>query len=339
MSGRGSISSWDTSLVSRRSSDGKGSYEPILPFGGKSHYPVDGFETDGFSSRSSSSSKHKKTSFRYAKLPSGNNNNNNNMSDADSVVSAGSSKDRVDVNSMHEAFQTASAVSLLLFIIYMTYFSVLLLFLAIPMLSSVPGGFFDDNGMFKFISIGFKQHSALASFIWGVCTTFIGFTRLLSVVLYIKRPFNAIAYGLLITVTMGAGIVTVRYDEVEEMHIAAAGVWIASSLIFYGVVGAFNGIYSQKHGGIGMKITWSLNVACALLFLTFIIKFNSAGRNPQDFLIAGINEYATAFLILCMDFQIAFSIHTRFLWSAGLFSQVECCCCAPQEEEEQGMPV
>jgi hypothetical protein len=233
--------------------------------------------------------------------------------------------DKVHVDSLPAAFESATAQTLMVFIMTMTYVSVLCLFISIPVLAAVPGGFFDDDGMFKFISIGFKQHSALASFIWGVCTTFIGFTRFIGIVLYVRSPLRTILYSLLITVTMGAGIVTVRYDEVIEMHFVAAALWIISSLFFYGVVGAFNRAYSEVNGGLGMKIIWTLNVISATLFLVFIIKFNVSGRDPADFLAAGVNEYVTAFLILCMDYLLAFSIHTQFLGTASLLSEIRCC--------------
>lgn len=230
--------------------------------------------------------------------------------------------DKIYVSSFSDAFQTKTAQTLTVFVIDMTYVSILCLFLAIPLLAAVPGGFYDDDGMFKFISIGFKQHSAVASFIWGVCSTFIGFTRLLAIAFYVRSPLMTIFYCLLLTVTMGAGIVTVRYDEVVEYHFVAAGAWIASSLLFYGGVGAWNRAYSAVNVGIGMKIVWCLNVITAVLFLVFVIMFNTSGRNKQDFLIAGINEYATAFLILFMDFLLAFSIHSRFLQGADLLSEI-----------------
>jgi hypothetical protein len=253
-----------------------------------------------------------------------------------SKISSSQKKEEVlHVESIPEAFETATAQTLMVLIIGMTYLSVVCLTVAIPVLSSVPGGFYDSNGMFKFISIGFKQHSALASFIWGVCSTFIGFTRLISIVLYVRSPLRAIVYVLILTVTMGSGIVTVRYDEVVDYHVAAAATWIASSLIFYGVVAAFNSAYSEVNGGVGMKIVWVLNIISALLFLGFIIRFNQYGRDPNDFTVAGINEYITAFLILVMDFLLAFSIHTRFLQGADLFSELF----AAKGKVEKGMRV
>lgn len=226
------------------------------------------------------------------------------------------------IHGLHLAFDSPSAQTLMVFVTYMTYLSVLCLFLCIPMLAAVPGGFFDEDGMFKFISIGFKQHSALSSFIWGMCSTFIGFTRLIAVVLYVRSRVRTVVYALLLTVTMGAGFVTVRYDEVVEMHFAAAAVWIASSLLFYGLVGAFNRSYSRVNGGIGLKIVWCLNVVTAALFLTFILLFNTSVRSRQYFMIAGMFEYATAFLILFMDFVLAFSVHTRFLGGADLLTDI-----------------
>lgn len=234
-------------------------------------------------------------------------------------------EERVYVDSLPAAFESATAQTLMVFIVNMTYLSVICLCLTIPLLSSVPGGFYDKDGMFKFISIGFKQHSALASFIWGVCTTFIGFTRFIAIVLYVRSPLRTILYSLLLTTTMGAGIVTVRYDEVIEMHFAAAGVWITSSLVFYGVVGAFNKAYSEVNRGAVMKVFWSLNIVSAVLFLVFLMRFNTAGRDPNDFLIAGISEYITAFLILVMDLLLAISIHTRFLGSAWLLTEIHLC--------------
>lgn len=250
---------------------------------------------------------------------------------------------RIVVDSVGSAFSTVTAEKLLVFIINMTYFCVLLLFIAIPMLVAIPGGFYEESGEFKFISIGFKQHSALASFIWGVSTTFIGFARLLSIVMYIKSPLSTIILSLLITVSVGAGIVTVRYDEVIDMHIAAAATWIATSLVFYAFVAAFNGIYSNTNGGsAGIKITWTLNVLSALLFLGFIIKFNLGGRNQTDFLVAGVCEYATAFLILFIDFQVAYSIHGRFLKNASLLTDIQwcaccasCCCCGSASGDDE----
>lgn len=108
------------------------------------------------------------------------------------------------------------------------------------------------------------------------------------------------------------------------MHFAAAGTWIASSLVFYGVVGAFNRAYSAVNRGIIMKVVWCLNVVSAILFLTFIIIFNVGGRNADIFTAAGINEYITAFLILTMDYLLAHSIHSRFLQGANLFSGIVC---------------
>lgn len=229
----------------------------------------------------------------------------------------------VIVDSVSAAFETVTAQKFLVFIILMTYLSITCLIVAIPTMSSVPGGFYDNEGMFKFISIGFKQHSALASFIWGICTTFIVIVRFIGIVMYVRSPRLAILYSILLTVTVGAGIVTVRYDEVIDMHFAAAGIWIGSSLVFYGTVGAFNRAYSSVNGGRGMKIIWGANVITALMFLAFIIQYNANGRkNPGDFTAAGVNEYITAFLILVMDFILAFSIHTRFLHSADLLSNL-----------------
>lgn len=296
--------------------------------GGDSSHPytfVPQLSTDDFASSAGSSTSSRKShrQFRRGKhvFPK-----TNRMDYLDSV-SDESDTDSVYVDSLPAAFESATAQTLMVFIVTMTYISVLCLFLAIPLLASVPGGFFDEDGMFKFISIGFKQHSALASFIWGVCSTFIGFCRLVAIILYVRSPLRTILYSLLLTVTMGAGIVTVRYDEVIGMHFVAAALWIASSLAFYAVVGAFNRAYSEVNGGLGMKITWSLNIVSALLFMSFIIKYNAAGRNPSDFLVAGVNEYITAFLILVMDFLLAFSIHTRFLGGAGLLEEVKCSCC------------
>jgi hypothetical protein len=106
------------------------------------------------------------------------------------------------------------------------------------------------------------------------------------------------------------------------MHFVAAAIWIASSLVFYMLVGAFNKNYSSVNGGVGLKIAWTCSFICAMMFLAFIIVFNSAGRDPNHFLIAGINEYLTAFFILVMDFMMTHSIHTRYLNGADIFSEM-----------------
>ncbi len=141
--------------------------------------------------------------------------------------------------------------------------------------------------MFKFISIGFKQHSALASFIWGMCTTYIGFARFMAIIFYVKSPLCTILYSLLPAVTMGAGIVT--HGEVWRGHWHALcgcrrldsifsnvlwGSWLIQQSLLRSQRGA-------RHEG---DVVFKLNVIWATLFLSFVIKFNAAGRHPQDFL-------------------------------------------------------
>ena len=275
--------------------------------------PVLQLVTDGFLE---SHNKNNHREFKKAsRPPSYDDDNDNNEDEAEK-------NDTIIVDSISSAFQTATAQKFMVFVIMMTYLSVVCLAIAIPTMAAVPGGFFDEDGLFKFISIGFKQHSALASFIWGICTTFIILVRFIGIVLYVRSPRLAILYSIILTVTMGAGIATVRYDELIDIHFVAAGIWIASSLVFYGTVTAFNRAYSSVNGGRGMKIVWSASVLVSILFLAFIIQYNTNGRSANDFMIAGVNEYLTAFLILVMDFMLSFSIHTRFLHSADLLSDL-----------------
>jgi hypothetical protein len=228
----------------------------------------------------------------------------------------------VKVQTFQDAFQTVTAQSIVVFIIMSTYASVICLGLCMPILAGVPGGFFDSEGLFKFISIGFKQHTALASLMYGLCMPLIGFMRFFAIIMYITSPFRALLYSVLLVIGLGAGIVTVRYDVVVDLHFVAAAVWISSSLIFYALVGAFNKHYSSVNGGLGMKIVWACSIVCAILFLTFVILFNTSSRDKQYFLIAGVNEYLTAFFILVMDFLMAFSIHSRFLNGVDLLSEI-----------------
>ncbi len=81
-----------------------------------------------------------------------------------------------------------------------------------PLFAAVPGGFFDEDWLFKFISIGFKQHTVLASIVYGLAMPCISFMRFLGIIVYVTSPFRAMLYTILQMIGMGAGIVTVRCD-------------------------------------------------------------------------------------------------------------------------------
>jgi hypothetical protein len=118
----------------------------------------------------------------------------------------------IKVLSLNDAFQTVTSQTVVVLVIVMSYLSVMCLGLCMPLFAAVPGGFFDEDGLFKFISIGFKQHTVLASIVYGLAMPCISFMRFLAIIVYVTSPFRALLYTILQMICMGAGIVTVRYD-------------------------------------------------------------------------------------------------------------------------------
>lgn len=239
-------------------------------------------------------------------------------------------KEGNEVRIIHDETQLRGVM---FFWVISSYISVAVLMVCMPLFAFVPGGLYNEEGYFNFISDGFLKHSALSSFVYGVATTCIIIVRLLAILVYISGSrdtdqdsdlvcgctANLIdpksrqqAYSMLLIVTVGSGIVTTRYDEIEGLHSAAAGTWIVSSLVYHALVMAFNKRFSEKNGGGGGKVAWGISLLAALAFMSMLMLFQ-VDPSLDHRLYAGLAEYATAEMILVMDFMLAFSIHTRFV--------------------------
>ena len=218
-----------------------------------------------------------------------------------------------NVKTLDAAFRTTTAQLVMWVLIVLSNLSAVAIGLSMPYFAFVPGGAFDADGRLNFISVGFKKHSALASLIYGLGTTYISIVRTFAIIIYVPRPINALFYMGMLLVGIGAGIGTTRYDELESTHMVMAVLWIVSSLVYHGGVMAWNKTFSEVNNGFFAKGIWLVNVVTAVLLVTYLAQSTSNVERTDFYLIAGIFEYVTVGIILLLDIVLIYSIQTRYV--------------------------
>lgn len=212
-----------------------------------------------------------------------------------------------------DAMNKASSHKVIVMFIYMCYSSIFIIGISMPLLS-FSDGMFRPNHYIYFISDGFIKHSAIASLIYGVGSMIIGVIRLWGIIFYIESPIRSMIYVFVLIATILGGIATTRYDEIQNLHVIAAVVWISSSLVFHGVILAFNqkyAVFHKIHPAMFVRVVWVLTVLFSLGLISCIISFQSV-ESYTVWNLTGLFEYLTAEMILVLDFCLAFSIHHRF---------------------------
>jgi hypothetical protein len=179
----------------------------------------------------------------------------------------------------------------------------------------------------KMISVGFEQNSAAASLVYGIGMAFIGMARLLAITIAIKQPILAIVYFAILFISIGAGIVTTRYDEIQELHLVAAAVWIASSLVYHLVVTVVNRRFTLVTDTSNWFIMgyFLVCVLAACVFLANIIKMELGDMTAENYSAAAFSEYVTVYAILAMDFVLIFKLHMYVigLWEKHVKNRIE----------------
>lgn len=190
-------------------------------------------------------------------------------------------------------------------IVYITRLSLVSIGVVIPLTLCLPGNVCTHAaGNVKMISDGFRAHSSLSTVVWGSALCWVTALR----VLVLLSPGTQEAYGktvaqLALVLSTPAAFVTIRYDDVESVHIWAAAVWIVGSLFFhYAVLRSM----SDSFHALLKWVLFGGTVVCGIVFLMFFAVVNSDPllSNPTMLSVVAVLEILTVYGIGLCDFLL-----------------------------------
>lgn len=193
-------------------------------------------------------------------------------------------------------------------VVHFVRLSLLSISVVIPLSLCLPGNVCTHAaGNVKMISDGFRAHSSLSTVVWGSALCWV--TALRVHVLLSPGLYNKTLAQVALVLCTPASFVTIRYDEVDNVHVWAAAIWIVGSLVYHYAV------MRGAHGGCLPTVRWVVfgaTVLCGATFLGMFIGANSGGLPDDPTLLSAIAvlEIVTVYGILLCDFVLSsFLLH------------------------------
>lgn len=222
------------------------------------------------------------------------------------------------------------AVMIARFLVVVGMLSIVIIMISMPLLAFTPEGFYQD-GMFNFISNGFRKHNWQASLIFSTAEACVGFVRTVGILLYVDYDkehagWRTVLCLALLPITLMASIMTMRIDDAPDYHLWYAAVWIITGWMFHLMVTSFNSNFSKEN--VGPYSSWCPLISKGIVTVGILagIEFGSAMgkyvadhnngiQNLDAWLAAGIGEYITAETLAANDFLLAYTIFTHVFFT------------------------
>jgi hypothetical protein len=205
------------------------------------------------------------------------------------------------IMSKGEGIDDASAVRAM--IVHIVRLSLISISVVIPLSLCLPGNVCTHAaGNVKMISDGFRAHSSLSTVVWGSALCWV--TSLRVHALLSRGSYNKTLAQVALVLSTPASFVTIRYDEVENVHVWAAAVWIMGSLVYHYAV--MRGVYDDFMPVLRW-VVFGCTVLCGAVFLGMFIGVHSSDVVQNRDVLSGIAvlEILTVYGVLLCDFLLS----------------------------------